>query len=93
MATTDYVQRYPWLAFEGRWGERQRSFFDGPTGPNMKTSWTAPIQDAETTWRDDSNTVPAGTLLGPSSTGAFCTAVATGSNLVRETLDRQVSTN
>lgn len=88
MTHADYVQQYPWLAFEGRWGERQRSFFDGPTGPNMKTSWTTPIQDAETNWRDDSTTVPAGTLLGPSSTGAFCTAVATGSNLVRETLDR-----
>lgn len=88
MARADYVTQYPWLAFEGRWGERQRSFFDGPTGPNMKTSWTAPIQDAEATWRDDSGTVPAGTLLGPSSTRAFCTAVATGSNLVRETLDR-----
>jgi len=88
LASADYLKQYPWLAFEGRWGERQRSFFDGPTGPNMKTSWTAPIQDAEATWRDDSGTVPAGTLLGPSSTGAFCTAVATGSNLVRETLDR-----
>jgi hypothetical protein len=88
MARADYLRQYPWLAFEGRWGERQRSFFDGPTGPNMKVSWTAPLQDAETTWRDDSTTVPAGTLLGPSSTNAFCTAVATGSNLVRETLDR-----
>ncbi|MEU4602632.1 hypothetical protein AB0F43_06610 [Kribbella sp. NPDC023972] len=88
MARADYVRQYPWLTFEGRWGERQRSFFDGPTGPNMKVSWTAPIRDAETTWRDDSTTVPAGTLLGPSSTEVFCTAVATGSNLVRETLDR-----
>lgn len=88
MASADYVQQFPWLAFEGRWGERQRSFFDGPTGPNMKSSWTAPIQEAETTWRDDSSTVPAGTLLGPNSTNAFCTAVSTGSNLVRETLDR-----
>ncbi|MEU4196398.1 hypothetical protein AB0E69_31140 [Kribbella sp. NPDC026611] len=83
----DYVQEYPWLAFQGRWGERQRSFFDGPTGPNMKASWTAPIQDAENTWRDDSTVVPAGSLLGPSSTGVFCSAVATGSNLVRETLN------
>ncbi|MEU8224152.1 hypothetical protein [Kribbella sp. NPDC048915] len=54
----------------------------------MKESWTAPIQDAEATWRDDSTTVPGGALLGPSSTGAFCSVVATGSNLVRETLDR-----
>ncbi|MFI7061272.1 hypothetical protein ACIBL3_09835 [Kribbella sp. NPDC050124] len=88
MARADYLQQYPWLAFEGRWGERQRSFFDGPTGPNMKPSWTAPVQDAEETWRDDSTTVPGGTVLGPSGTDAFCTAVATGSNLVRETLDR-----
>jgi hypothetical protein len=88
MARADYLAQYPWLAFEGRWGERQRSFFDGPTGPNMKTSWTAPIQDAEATWRDDSNTVPVGAVLGPSSTSVFCTAVGTGSNLLRETLDR-----
>ncbi|WP_327640414.1 hypothetical protein OHB24_19115 [Kribbella sp. NBC_00482] len=88
MARADYLKQYPWLGFEGRWGERQRSFFDGPTGPSQKTSWVRPIQDAEATWRDDSTTVPAGRILGPSSTGAFCTAVATGSNLLRETLDR-----
>jgi hypothetical protein len=88
MARADYLKQYPWLAFEGRWGERQRSFFDGPTGPNQKTSWLAPIQDAEANWRDDSTTVPAGRLLGPSGTGVFCTAVGTGSNLLRETLDR-----
>lgn len=89
MSQADYLTDYPWLAFQGRWGERQRSFFDGPTGPNMKASWTAPIQDAENTWRDDSTVVPAGALLGPSSTGVFCSAVATGSNLVRETLNHQ----
>ncbi|MFD7160053.1 hypothetical protein ACFV9C_36065 [Kribbella sp. NPDC059898] len=88
MNRADYLAQYPWLGFEGRWGERQRSFFDGPTGPNMKESWTAPIQDAESTWRDDSTVVPAGALLGPSSTSVFCAAVGTGSNLLRETLDR-----
>ena len=31
---------YPWIAFEGRWGELQKAFFNGPTGPNMKTQWT-----------------------------------------------------
>jgi hypothetical protein len=88
MARADYLKEYPWLAFEGRWGERQRSFFDGPTGPNQKASWVRPIQDAEATWRDDSTIVPAGKVLGPSGTGVFCTAVGTGSNLLRETLDR-----
>ncbi|NUR95051.1 MAG: hypothetical protein HOV67_07290 [Kribbellaceae bacterium] len=88
MTQADYLKQFPWLGFEGRWGERQASFFDGPTGPNMKASWTRPVQDAEATWRDDSTTVPAGRLLGPSGTGVFCTAVRTGSNLLRETLDR-----
>jgi hypothetical protein len=88
MQRADYLKQYPWLAFEGRWGERQRSFFDGPTGPNDKASWLHPIQDAEANWRDDSTTVPAGKVLGPSGTGVFCTAVGTGSNLLRETLDR-----
>jgi hypothetical protein len=81
------VEAFPWLAFEGRWGERQESFFNGPTGPNMKASWTHPIRDAEENWRDTSTTVPTGDVFGPSATGAFCTAVATGSNLVRNALE------
>ena len=31
---------FPWITFEGRWGELQKAFFNGPTGPNMKTQWT-----------------------------------------------------
>lgn len=27
---------FPWIVFEGRWGELQKAFFNGPTGPNMK---------------------------------------------------------
>ncbi len=30
---------FPWIAFEGRWGELQAAFFNGPTGPNMKDQW------------------------------------------------------
>ena len=26
----------PWITFEGRWGELQDAFFNGPTGPNLK---------------------------------------------------------
>jgi hypothetical protein len=81
------VAAFPWLAYEGRWGERQEAFFNGPTGPNMKASWTEPIRDAEETWRDNSTTVPAGSLFGPDATQAFCSAVATGSNLVRNALE------
>ena len=35
---------FPWIAFEGRWGELQKAFFNGPTGPNMKDQWTHPIE-------------------------------------------------
>ncbi len=42
---------YPWIAFEGRWGELQKAFFNGPTGPNLKTQWTQPITWSED-WRD-----------------------------------------
>ena len=31
-------QAFPWLGFEGRWGELQQAFFNGPTGPNLKTA-------------------------------------------------------
>ena len=26
---------FPWITFEGRWGELQEAFFNGPTGPNL----------------------------------------------------------
>jgi len=72
---------YPWIAFQGRWGERQRAFLNGPTGPNLKTQWTEPIAWAED-WRDHSYAVPAGGALGTDATDFFCSAVAAGSSLV-----------
>jgi hypothetical protein len=74
---------FPWIAFEGRWGELRPAFFNGPTGPNLKTQWTHPITWAEG-WRDRSYTVPASSVFGSSATGFFCGAVARGSaSLVR----------
>ncbi len=71
---------FPWIAYEGRWGERQRAFLNGPTGPNLKTQWTAPITWAED-WRDEAYAIPAGGHLGTDATDFFCDAVAAGSNL------------
>ncbi|HEY6075466.1 MAG TPA: hypothetical protein VIV36_01410, partial [Gaiella sp.] len=48
---------FPWITFEGRWGELQKAFFNGPTGPNMKTQWLTPIEWSED-WRDRSYAVP-----------------------------------
>ena len=44
---------FPWIEFEGRWGELQPAFFNGPTGPNLKQQWTEPIAWSEG-WRDRS---------------------------------------
>jgi hypothetical protein len=69
---------YPWTTYEGRWGELQSAFFNGPTGPNLKTQWTAPIEWADG-WRDRSYAVPTGGLLGTGATDLFCTGVERGS--------------
>ena len=39
---------FPWIVFEGRWGELQSAFFNGPTGPNLKDQWTHPIEWTKT---------------------------------------------
>jgi hypothetical protein len=74
---------FPWIGFNGRWGELRPAFFNGPTGPNLKRQWTEPISWSEG-WRERSYTVPGGTLFGPAATGFFCGVVAGGSTaLVR----------
>ena len=78
---------FPWIAFEGRWGERQEAFYNGPTGPNLKSQWTEPITWSED-WRGRSYAVPAGGALGTDATDFFCSAVEAGSNLVLKLVDR-----
>ena len=69
---------FPWIAFEGRWGELQAAFFNGPTGPNMKDQWLHPIEWSEH-WRDVGYAVPAGGVFGTGATDLFCSGVAKGS--------------
>jgi hypothetical protein len=70
---------YPWIAFEGRWGELQKAFFNGPTGPNLKTQWLQPITWSDG-WSDRSYAVPTGGLFGTNATDFFCVAVEQGSS-------------
>jgi hypothetical protein len=77
---------FPWISFEGRWGELERAFYNGATGPNLKGTWTEPLVATED-WRDRSYAVPAGGLLGTSATDFFCTAVQAGSDSLRRTID------
>jgi hypothetical protein len=79
---TAYLHAYPWLGFQGHWGEEHEAFYNGPTGPNTKLQWTEPITWANTEWHDNSFTVPAATTFGTPATRFFCGAVATGSTLL-----------
>ena len=74
---------FPWIGFEGRWGELRPAFFNGPTGPNLKRQWTEPIEWSEG-WRSRSYAVPSAGVLGTGATDFFCDAVTAGSRgLVR----------
>jgi hypothetical protein len=70
-----------WLSYNGRWGQREKGYNNGPTGPTTKTVWNEPFS-----WMADQRTtsprLPGGTLAGPQITGAFCGAVASLSSLV-----------
>ena len=65
----------------GRWGEREKGFNNGPTGPVTKTVWREPF-----TWMEDQRStsprLPGGSIVGPQAVGAFCGAVATVSDLI-----------
>jgi hypothetical protein len=72
---------FEWLTYDGRWGEREKGFNNGPTGPQTKTVWREPFS-----WmaaqRTSSPRLPAGSIAGPQITGAFCGAVASASDLI-----------
>ena len=82
----DARETYPWIDYQGRWGELQRAFFNGPTGPNLKTQWTEPVVWSEG-WRDQSYAVPAGGALGTGATDFFCDAIAGGSKALQRALE------
>ncbi len=75
------VEEFGWLAFTGRWGQKEKGSFDGPTGPNDKDQWTQPI-----TWqdglRDSSTSIPLTDTFGPDVVEVFCVGVEAGSKLL-----------
>ncbi|HEY2052818.1 MAG TPA: hypothetical protein VGH14_02670 [Solirubrobacterales bacterium] len=77
---------FAWTSYYGRWGEKEKGFNNGPTGPQTKTVWREPF-----TWmaaqRTTSPRLPGGTIAGPQVTKAFCGAVAAASELIN--LDAQ----
>jgi hypothetical protein len=81
----DARQAFPWIAFEGRWGELRPAFFNGPTGPNLKQQWTEPIVWSEG-WRSRGYAVPTGGVFGTGATDFFCGGVAAGSSALVQLL-------
>ena len=79
----DADDEFAWLAFTGRWGERQRGPFNGPTGPNTKPQWSAPI-DWQQDLRSSSVDIPGSDDGSTTILDTFCSVVGTGSNLYRE---------
>jgi hypothetical protein len=72
---------FAWTSYYGRWGEKEKGFNNGPTGPQTKHQWHEPFA-----WmakqRTTSPRLPGGTIAGPQVTKAFCGAVATASELI-----------
>ncbi len=85
------VREFPWIAFKGRWGELQPSFFNGPQGPNLKRQWTKPIRWSQE-WRDRSYAVPTGGALGTRATDFFCGTIQRGSVLLWHLVDNPFPT-
>jgi|GEM_PF-250683 len=72
---------FKWLSYDGRWGEKEKGFNNGPTGPTTKTVWREPFA-----WMAEQRTtsprLPGGSIAGPQITGAFCGAVAQVSDFI-----------
>ena len=82
---TSADDRYAWLAYAGRWGQRAPTFNNGPTGPAMKEQWAAPVSWMEEKGRPGSVALPP--VPGIAADG-FCGMVGAGSSLFLEALER-----
>jgi hypothetical protein len=78
--------RFSWLTYEGRWGQKEKGFNNGPTGPATKARWLEPL-----TWiegqRSTNPRLPAGSVVGPTVTDVFCSAVTDVTSFMRRTQD------
>jgi hypothetical protein len=78
------VTMYPWVGYEGHWGEvGSQRFYQAPTGPSQKAAWTKPFGWSANA-RDRSFAVPGGDAYQDTATGFFCSFVEFGSNVFRQ---------
>lgn len=62
---------FAWLSFDGRWGQKEGGFNNGPTGPQTKDQWSEPFSWMEQQ-RWTSPRMPGGGIVGPDAVNAFC---------------------
>jgi hypothetical protein len=72
---------FQWLSYLGHWGQREKGFNNGPTGPVTKGQWLEPFSWMEGI-RQDSPKLPGGAVLGPAVSSAFCEAIAVSSEFI-----------
>ncbi len=70
-----------WLAWQGRWGERQPWEYNGPLGPATTYRWADPVGWQEGL-RDSSIYVPGTSAFGPGPTDVFCDISEFGSRML-----------
>ncbi|MAT04257.1 MAG: hypothetical protein CL424_04340 [Acidimicrobiaceae bacterium] len=90
-AVDDADDPFAWLAFQGRWGQREPSFLNGPTGPFAKDRWSAPVSWHEGL-RTSSVMIPGGERFGNDVVGTFCRSAEVGSTVLTRTLRSPLTT-
>ena len=78
---------FEWLSFTGRWGEKAPSFNNGPTGPNTKDQWAAPVTWQLEEGRDAAVALP---VIGGPAVDSFCSLTQAGSLLFIAALDSPI---
>jgi hypothetical protein len=72
---------FAWALYEGRWGQRDDSVFNGPKGLNLGSKWNDPTESFST-WRYSTLKVPTSKASGLSATDLFCGLSEWGSKAV-----------
>lgn len=72
---------FAWALYDGRWGERDASVFNGPYGPNHGSKWNDPTESFST-WRYSTLIVPTSGASGLNATDLFCGLSKWGSKAV-----------
>jgi hypothetical protein len=72
---------FAWALYEGRWGERDSSVFNGPYGLNHGSKWNDPTESFST-WRYSTLKVPTSKTSGLNATDLFCGLSEWGSKAV-----------